>query len=72
MKRATFFFRNRGLIITAVDDSHTAQSIAQRMCAGGFIIGRDDFWGKEEEVPINLADVSTVILEDMTVEGAEG
>jgi hypothetical protein len=33
------------------------------MCAGGFITGQDEFWGKAREVAINLADVSSVILE---------
>ena len=67
MKRATFFFRNGGIIITAISDEHTVANIGQRMCAGGFIGGKDNFWGKERETVINLGDVQAVVLEPMTV-----
>lgn len=62
MKKATFFLRTGGIIVTEVDDSDTASSIGQRMAADGFIIGTDSFWGTRREVPINLSDVTHVII----------
>jgi len=66
LKRATFFMRNGGVFITAVEESHTPTSIGQRL-GGGFISGRDSFWGKERELVINLVDVRAVMLEPMPV-----
>lgn len=64
MKRATFFMRSGGVLITAVEDNHTPASMGQRF-GGGFISGRDNFWGSERELVINLVDVRAVMLEQM-------
>lgn len=63
MKKATFFFRDGGIIVTEIADEHTGSNIGQRMSAGGFIVGKDKYWGNEREVPINLADVTVAMIE---------
>ena len=62
MKKATFFFRNGGIIVTQIDDQHDGENIGQRLCSGGFIAGRDSFWGEDREVVINLKDVRCIIV----------
>jgi len=64
VKDATFFFRGGGIIVTQIADSHTGTNIGQRLAAGGFIVGRDSFWGRVREVPINLSDVVCVMIYD--------
>jgi len=61
MTKATFFFRTGGLIITEIDDNHNGKNIGQRLCTGGFIVGRDSLW-EGREVVINLSDIICVIL----------
>jgi len=62
MKKATFFFRDGGIIVTEIDDSNTAKNIAQRMATSGFVVGADDKWDSGREVAINLSDVKCVII----------
>lgn len=66
--RAIFYFRDGGIIISSVDESDDAASIAQRMTSEGYIIAGDDFWtgGKARMIAINLSDVSYVILTPIT------
>jgi len=71
MKKATFFFRSGGVIVTQIGDEHSGCNIGQRLCAGGFIVGQDSFWGKMREAPINLGDVSCVIVEEITTPDSE-
>lgn len=61
--KATFFFRGGGVIISSVSNENTPEYIAQRMTSGGHVVAHDDYWSCGERwVPINLADVSFVIM----------
>lgn len=61
-KNAKVSFRNGGFYLTQIDDIHTPETLAQRMCGGGFVICRDDRWRKERTIVVNLADVSCIVL----------
>ena len=65
IKNAQVNFRNGGFYLTQIDiDIHTPASLAQRMVGGGFAIFEDDRWGSKRTIPVNLADVSSIVLSD--------
>ena len=46
------------------DFMHESITIAQRMCGDGFIICKDNRWGKPRTIIINLSDVSHIVVEE--------
>lgn len=55
-------FRNGDFFLTEIDEIHEPVTIAQRMCAGGFIICKESRWGDARTIIVNLSDVSSIVL----------
>ena len=55
-------FRSGNFYLTEIDNIHTPETLAQRMCQGGFVICREYRWGAQRTIVVNLKDVSSIVL----------
>jgi hypothetical protein len=65
MKRnAMIHLRAGGFYLSQIDEEHAPNTLAQRMCGGGYLICVDSRWGKERTIILNLRDVDHIVIED--------
>lgn len=62
-KDALILFRNGDSFFTQIEDIHTPESLAQRMCGGGYVVCVDERWGAKQTIVVNLSDVYAIKID---------
>lgn len=70
MKNARISFRDGDSYLTQIDENQAPETLAQRMCSGGFLICADNRWGRDRVLVINLGDVKCIELVPVTIDAS--
>ena len=63
MRNVTIYFRNSGVLYTAISEKETLKSLGDRVVHGGYLICNDHRHQEERSVLVNLKEIVSIVFE---------